>query len=226
MYTKSLQFPLIVTMMSYNTSNNISKRTTCAVVGAMQVNRSLPRILAFTGTKLLGLRLRHHYCAQGISHIKQLIQHTRQQDEKNGKMYRIILDYGQLLTSVHYPILQHPKSKLPHIKDPLITTIRQFLADSQLNVVIPDLYTPKLLQESDLNILSETLKIKRSPIAIQRVNQCRLFLQITWLSEMTDPQGNTALPKFLDFTSTHTDNSKSNQRWPIQVLPLAKSWEI
>jgi hypothetical protein len=141
MYTKSLQFPLGVTMMSYNTSNNISKRTTQAVIGAMHVDRSLPSILAFTGTKLLRLGLRHHYCAQGVSHIKQVIQHTRQQDE-NGKMYRIILDYGQLLAGVHYPVLQHPKPKLPHIKDPLIATIRQFLADSQLNIIIPNIYIP------------------------------------------------------------------------------------
>jgi hypothetical protein len=122
MYTKSLQFPLGVTMMSYNMSNNISKRTTQAVIGAVHVNRSLLHILAFTGTKLLGLRLRHHCCAQGSSHIKQVIQHTRQQDE-NGKMCKIILDYGQLLAGVHYPILQYPKPKLPHIKDPLIATI-------------------------------------------------------------------------------------------------------
>jgi 23S rRNA maturation mini-RNase III len=85
--------------MSYDTTNNISKHTTCAVIRAMHVNQSLPRILAFTGTKLFRLGLRHHYCAQGISHIKQLVQHTRQQDEK-GKMYRIILDYGQLLAGV------------------------------------------------------------------------------------------------------------------------------
>jgi hypothetical protein len=51
MYTKSLQFPLGVTMMTYNTANIISKRTTQAVIGAMHVNRSLPQILAFTGTK-------------------------------------------------------------------------------------------------------------------------------------------------------------------------------
>jgi hypothetical protein len=105
MYTKSLQFPLEVTMMSYDMTNNISKRTTCAVIRAMHVNQILPCILAFTGTKLLGLGLQHHYCTQGISHIKQLIQHTRQQDE-NRKMYRIILDYGQLLASVQYPVLQ------------------------------------------------------------------------------------------------------------------------
>jgi hypothetical protein len=57
MYTKRLQFPLGVTMMTYNMANNISKWTTQAVIGAMHVNRSLPQILAFTGTKLLGLGL-------------------------------------------------------------------------------------------------------------------------------------------------------------------------
>jgi hypothetical protein len=57
MYTKSLQFPLGVTMMTYNTANNISKRTTRVVIGAMHVNRSLPQLLAFTCTKLLRLGL-------------------------------------------------------------------------------------------------------------------------------------------------------------------------
>jgi hypothetical protein len=44
--------------------------------------------------------------------------------------------------------------------------------------------------------MSDIMKIERSPIAIQRVNQCRLFLQATWLSEMTDPQGTTTIPDF------------------------------
>jgi hypothetical protein len=57
MYTKSPQLLVGVTMMSYDTSNNISKQTTCVVIGALHVNRSLPRSLAFTGTKLLGLGL-------------------------------------------------------------------------------------------------------------------------------------------------------------------------
>jgi hypothetical protein len=159
MYTKSLQIPLGVTMMTYNMANNISKQTMRAVIGAMHVNRSLPRILAFTGTKLLGLGLQHHYCAQGISHVKQVIQHTRQQDEK-GKMYQIILECGQLLARVQFPILQHLKPKLPHIMDLLITTICQFLANSQLNIAIPQLYIPRPLCENDLDIMGEILKIE------------------------------------------------------------------
>jgi hypothetical protein len=165
MYTKSLQFPLVVTMMLYNTTNNISKRTTCAVIRAMHINWSLPCILAFTGTKLLRLGLRHHYCTQGISHIKQLVQNTRQQDE-NGKMYRIILDYSQLLAGLQYLILQYPKPNLPHVKDWLITTICQFLHDNQLNIVILDIYIPKPLRENNQNIMGELLKMEKSPISI------------------------------------------------------------
>jgi hypothetical protein len=57
MYTKSLQLPLGVTLMTYDMANNSSKRTTRAVIGAMHVNRSLPRTLALAPPKLLGLGL-------------------------------------------------------------------------------------------------------------------------------------------------------------------------
>jgi hypothetical protein len=77
MYTKSLQFPLGVTMMAYDMANNISKRTTQAVILARM--------------KLLGLGLRHRYFVQGITHCKHIIQHLQQQD-KNSKMYMMIFE--------------------------------------------------------------------------------------------------------------------------------------
>jgi hypothetical protein len=58
-------------------------------------------------------------------------------------MCQIILEYRQLLARVQFPILQHPK---PHIMDLLITKIHQFLANSQLNLVIPQQYTKATLQ--------------------------------------------------------------------------------
>jgi hypothetical protein len=87
------------------------------------------------------------------------------------------------------------------------------------------IYTQSL-RTDDRNIMSEIMKIENSPIVIQRVNQCRLFLQVTWLSEMTDPQGTTIIPGFLQFTRKHNDVSRSNLRWPIQALPPKKSWEV
>jgi hypothetical protein len=87
-------------------------------------------------------------------------------------MYKIIFKYRQLLAEVQYPIMQNPKPQLPHINNPMITTICQFLAESQLNIVIPGLYVPQPLRESNHNIISELMKIEKSPIAIQRANQC------------------------------------------------------
>jgi hypothetical protein len=56
--------------------------------------------------------------------------------------------------------------------------------------------------------MGKILKIEKSTIAIKRVNQCRLFLQVNWLSEMTDTQGNAVLPEFLEYKGTHTNTSK------------------
>jgi hypothetical protein len=50
MHTKILQFPFGVTMMSYDMAYNVSKRTMRAVIGATNVNWSLPHTLAFART--------------------------------------------------------------------------------------------------------------------------------------------------------------------------------
>jgi hypothetical protein len=47
MYTKSLQFPLGVTLMSYELAHRLSKRMVRAIICAMKVNGSSPRILTF-----------------------------------------------------------------------------------------------------------------------------------------------------------------------------------
>jgi hypothetical protein len=130
----------------------------------MHVNRSLPQTLAFTGTKLLGLGLRHHYCIQGTNHLKQVIHHLQQQD-KNRKMYKMIFEYSQLLAGVQYPILQNPKPCLPHINDLLITTICLFLAKSDISLSIPGLYSPQQLHENNSNIMGELMKMEKSLIA-------------------------------------------------------------
>jgi hypothetical protein len=108
----------------------------------------------------------------------------------------------------------------------MIMTIHQFLVESQLNIVIPGLYSPQPLWENDHNIMGKLMEIEKSPIAIQRANQCQLFLQITWLSEMSNKLGTTIMPNFLEFMDTHTDTSRSTVKWPIQELLPQKSWEI
>jgi hypothetical protein len=43
---------------------------------------------------------------------------------------------------------------------------------------------------------------------------------------MSNTLGMAILPDFLEFTGAHTYTSRSTLKWPIQDLPLQKSWGI
>jgi hypothetical protein len=223
MYTKSLQFPLGVTLMSYELAHQISKRTVKSIIRAMKVNGSSPRVLAFAPKELMGLGLCHHYTAQGKEHLKQIVQHVRQQDE-NGKLYNMIFDHAQLLAGTQFPIMQNPTRRLPHVTEPFIVAIRKFLTQCNMNIVITDLYIPSPLRVNDVNLINAAMGIETNNKAICRFNQVRIYLQVTWLSEICDATGTRILPEFLAHTDRTEIHSKSMLPWPVQGLPPRKSW--
>jgi hypothetical protein len=223
MYTKSIHFPLGVTLMNYEAANKLSARTVRAIIGAMKLNRSSPRILAFAPKDLLGLGLRHNYMVQGTMHVKQIIQHVRQQDE-NGKMYNMIFDFAQLTAGTQFPILQYPSRRLPQVKEPFVVEMRKFLSRCKTNIVITELYIPGPLRVHDVNLTNAVMAIEKNNASICRFNQVRLYLQVTWLSEICNVQGTRILPELLDHTDSTDYPSQSTLRWPVQCLPPKKSW--
>jgi hypothetical protein len=223
MYTKSQQFANGVTLMSYEAANKVSKRMVRAIIGAMKMNRSSPRVLAFAPKELLGLGMRHHFTTQGTMQIKQIIQHVRQQDD-NGKMFNMIFHHAQLLAGTQFPLLQYPNQRLPHIQESFIVAICQFLARCNANIVITDLYTLGPLRENDINLTNAVMEVKNNNASIIRFNQVRLYLQVTWLSEICNVQGTKILPEFLDHTDCSDIPSQSMLQWPNQGLRPKKSW--
>jgi hypothetical protein len=222
-YTKSLQFPLGVTLMSYETAHGISKSTVKAIIGAMKLNRSSPRVLAFAPKELMGLGLCHHYTAQGKAHLKQIVQHVRQQDQ-NGQMYNMIFDFAQLIAGTQFPILQFPNRRLPQMAEPFICEMRKFLTKCSMNMVITDVFLPSALRIDDVNLMTAAMEVEKNDQAIRRFNQVRLYLQVTWLSEICNIPGTKLLPECLEYTAHTEDQSKSTLLWPVQGLPPKKSW--
>jgi hypothetical protein len=194
-YTKSLQFPLRVTLMSYETAHGISKSTVKVIIRAMKLNRSSPRVFAFAPKELMGLGLCHHKTAQGKAHLKQIIQHVRQQD-KNEKLYNMIFYFAQLTAGTQCPILQFPNCRLPQMSEPFICKMQKFLTRCNMNIVITDVFVPSPLRTDDVNLMTAAQWKWR------RFNQVRLYLQVTWLSEICNFLGTNILPEFLEHTQT------------------------
>jgi hypothetical protein len=183
--------------MNYETAHGISKRTVKAIIGAMKLNRSSPRVLAFAPKELMGLGMCHHYTAQGKAHLKQIVHHVRQQDE-NGKLYNMIFDYAQLIAGIQFPILQFPNRRLPQMTEPFIVEIRKFLARCNMNIVITDVFIPSPLRIDEVNLMMAVMEMEKNDNSIGCFNQVRLYLQVTWLSEICNALGTLILPDFLD----------------------------
>jgi Reverse transcriptase (RNA-dependent DNA polymerase) len=225
MYTKSLQFPLGVTMMTYETANQISMRTTQAIIGAMGLNRQAPRQIVFAPTSKLGLGLKHHYMVQGTKHVKQLVSHVRQQDT-NGKLYKATLEFSQLLAGTTTPLLQHPHRTISYFSDPFVSGVRKFLSESDLNIVIPDLKIPTATREHDRPIMESILTSRATKQELKYTNQCRLFFQVFWLSEICDPDGKSLEQNYVNFNDIHHLPSFSTIMWPFQPPPSRKAFNV
>jgi hypothetical protein len=125
----------------------------------------------------MGLGLCHHYTAQGKTHLKQIIQHVRQQDE-NRKLYNMIFNHAQLLAGTQFPIIQFPKRHLPHLTEAFIIEIWKFLTRCNMNIMLTDVYIRDPLRVDDVNLMNAVMDIKSNDNAICRFNQVRLYLKV------------------------------------------------
>jgi hypothetical protein len=72
--------------------------------------------------------------------------------------------------------------------------------------------------------MTAVMAMEKNDNSIRRFNQVRLYLQVTWLSEICNVLGTLILPDFLVHTNRTETHSKSTLRWPVQGLPPQKSW--
>jgi hypothetical protein len=83
---------------------------------------------------------------------------------------------------------------------------------------------PSALREKDKPIMEALLLSKATNQELKYANQCRLFFQTFWLSELCDPDGKSMEPSFLKFNEIHHLPSFSTIRWPYQPAPTRKAF--
>ena len=223
MYLGAVEYPSSSCTFTKNQTDKIHRPATRAIIGALGVNRSFPRVIAFAPRSLMGLDMNHMYTSQGIQHIIMILAHVRQNSE-NGKMYIMSLEMAQLLTGVTKPLFEYPGPIYKHVNDPYLDFMRPFLAKHSLSISIPGLWTPTLQRHLDKNLMEVILENTNSPKELRQVNQCRLYLQVIRLSDISNGKGDEILRQAF-YQSFKTNSPTSNLTWPRQELPPATSWK-
>ena len=124
---------------------------------------------------------------QGFGQASYLLKSWRSRKTLQGRMIHIGVHWAQYTVEVGTPILEAPALKLPHLESKWLQGLRFYHADVDGLIRLDDPGVPSLQRHHDQYLMDMVLADpKWKPIEIKRINWCRLYLNVTTLSDITD----------------------------------------
>jgi hypothetical protein len=161
---------------------------------------------------------------QGQEHLDLFLSHIRYRDQ-TGNILRISLDTLNLFLGLpKYPLTYYYQDIEKYCEPIWLTNTWEFLSSIDGSVLYTEDRSLKLQCTND-SFLMESFRILPGigSTELRRLNQCRLYLQVTLLSEITSANGLSILPNFLQ-GNKHA-NRRSLLTWPRQDRPTpVASW--
>jgi hypothetical protein len=181
----------------------------------------MPREVVYCTTKYQGLGLKHLYDLQGSDGTRLLLQELNQQGTTNA-MIQCALDAIQMELGIGSPIMEENRP-LNYIEWGWIPNIQDFLL--HINASITNATPlPPLFRQNDSYIMDAEIIPRLSRKEQTLINQCRLFLQVECISDISNADSTKIRPEWLHGNLPKDSHSKKN--WPLQGDPGEEAWRI
>ena len=153
----------------------------------------------------------------GIEGLK-FLRNSLYSDTEAGNLIRINIQYSQREAGVGYHLLENPTEAISYLTPSWILSIRQFLSNHNTHLTISDLYIDQLQGPNDEYIMSQEHLKRYSPSQQRDLNLVRMWLQVSTLSQMTDPHRPNCIDlAYLD--ATRPTSFRPQATWPRQHAP-------
>jgi len=183
---RTLAYPLAALRLSKSQCEAILGPILRYCLPALGVCRNFPRRLVHATFDYMGLNIYHLYTLQEITRLKDIILHTFN-DTLTGKLYRTSLELFFIELGLS------PTGHLDISTVDLLTTPSLIKATmlfiKQHNIALKHYLTTPLLRDNDIFIMDALLQLNLSPQELRACNHCRIFLNVTRLSEITTGDG-------------------------------------
>lgn len=164
------------------------------IIAKCGYNRNSRREVMYGPTFLGGAGFIPWATLQGEGQVLNFLQHWRS-SSKTTSLLRISLAWAQYQAGISQSILLNVDCPLPHVEAKWILSLRSFLseADAELEVDQAHLYPPQ--RQNDQHLMDIAYESGRFTLKEQKlINYCRLYLQVTTVSDITNLQGNSIQP--------------------------------
>ncbi len=227
-YLPTLSYPLSATSINPTKLYRIQSKATAAFLSRMGYPRTFPRAVVYATTQRGGLGFRHLGQEQGVQQTLQIIKHIRSQTPTS-KLYHIMIQHYQLLSGFSHPVLEKTNA-IPWSTAPWVDSLRSFLHRIKGQIVLSQPWLPRPRRQHDVAIMEDIMALNLPKAKAIQVNSVRTYLQVNFLSEITDHSGTHILPHALlpqqsQSSFFHDNPNRSTLHWPRQPCPGNNAWK-
>jgi len=137
-------------------------------------------------------------------------------------LFHILLIYTQLEAGYGTHILS-TSAPVSHSQSTWLTHTIQFMQDNDITISITDAWVPPLQREKDAHIIDLVTRHPFSTTELKHINQCRLYLQVIYLSDIFTFNGKQ-LEQWV--WKQHIPHRTSKWTWPQIAPPSTYQWNI
>ena len=221
-YLPSICYPFPSSTLSTGYCNALQRQFKRAFLPKYGFNRNMPNAVVYGSSDYGGLGLRTLSIERGIAQLYLLLACIRSTGVPY-KLASIMMSWGQFLAGTGVPILEDVHTPLPHLS-PMqwVPQLRKFLSEVDCRVELEETFVPKLQRENDVFLMDSALELTASSTELKLINACRLYLQVTMLSDLVTPDGSTLTLAAID---GRIDNKSScTYLTPYQARPGPRAW--
>jgi hypothetical protein len=226
-FAPSIKYSLPVTSIPPEILQNIQKSAVNSDLPRLGYNKHMPRSVVFATKSRGGIGLLNLSTEQGASQVQLLISNLRARSYLYDTILILIETYQLMTGTSTSPFLD--TTHRCYIVSPWIQSIQLFLKSINGTIYLPDIsHITKNRSNDQLIMKYDTNPFSKSEW--ECINACRIFLQVNFLSEISNDQGTEILRDAVK--GTVDDKGKpllwtisiSKLRWPHQPRPSTTAW--
>ena len=221
---KKLCYPLAATTFSEDECTQLIRPILEAGLPASGINRHMARAVVHGPVELQGLGIPNLYQTQITSHISKLLRFGHVSNDMTGQLMRASIQALTLEVGLPGNLFQHNPAPFSSVATHCwVFHIWKELYSHDL-LLQTDLPSLQPQRKNDVFLTQHFLAQGYDGPALAALNRCRLFLQVTTLSDCSTTCGSFLLDNILNGEI----NSLAPQRysWPAQQRPPESDWHM
>ena len=188
-------YPLSVTTFTKKECNKTQAAFQSKFLARMGCARNLATETCHGPLEHGGVGIKTIWNEQGLKKILLVPQHTRHKEEVGDSML-VALSNAQVESGIGKQIMMTDRQHFgKHTTNTWVTQAWEWLAENDLQVHMPDLWTPQPHRINDRFIVEHAATLCSSQATLEASQRCRSYLKISHFSEIFDATGKYLLPE-------------------------------